>query len=145
MGCLNKHLKNAGALIGVFADADKTVVEKAIQAVLSLSDFSNCHDAESLRSRIPLPKNEQIKNKVEAIRDKLAHVEALAKASKYKKGLELTKMLVEQAKAVKYRPVQAEVLYWLGYLYDKKADYESAKKDPLRKQCFWQKNQVIVK
>ena len=116
MGCLDKHLMNAGALMKVFGEADKTVVEKAVQAVSSLSGFSNCNDVEALQSRIPPPKDEQTKNKVAAIREKLAEVEALEKTGKYRKGLNLVRKLEEEAKAVDYRPVQAELMYLLGVI-----------------------------
>ena len=116
MGCLNKHLMNAAALARVFAEADKTVVEKSVQAVSSLSGFSNCNDVEALRSRIPPPKDEKTKKRVESIRDKLAEVEAFSKTGKYREGLKLVQELEQDSMAVDYRPVQAEVFYYLGDL-----------------------------
>ena len=124
MGCLNRHLRNAKALGKVFEVADKTVVAKAIQAVSSLSGFSNCDDVEALQSKIPLPKDEKTKNKVEALREKLAAIEALERTGKYRDGLELAEKIQQEAKVVDYQPLQAEVLYWLGVLLDRTGEYE---------------------
>ena len=128
MGCLDRYLKNAQALIRVFADADKTVVAESVQAVSSLSNFSLCHDVETLRSRILPPKDLPTKIKVEELRDRLAEGEALSKTGKYQKGLKLIEIVQQEAQAVDYKPLQAEVLYWLGYLLESTGDYQKAEK-----------------
>ena len=128
MECLIKHLRNARALTKVFAAADKVVVENAIQAVSSLSGFSNCDDVEALREKIQPPKDQQTKSRVAVIRDKLAKVEALSMTGKYQQGLNLVQNLNQQAKQFDYRPVQAEVLYWLGSLLERVGQYKEAER-----------------
>ena len=126
MGCLHKHLLNTQALTLVFAEADKTVVEKAIQAVSSLSGFSNCNDLELLQSRIPLAKDKKTRNQVRSIREKMARVKALCRTGKYRKGLELVQDLNQEAKMSGYQPVQAEVLVQFGELLEKIGEYNEA-------------------
>lgn len=128
MGCLQKHLVDAGALAKVLGEADKTVVEKSVKAVSSLSGFSNCSDVEALLSKIPLPKNAETKTKVAAIREKLAEVEALCSTGKYREGLELAYRCDENARTTEYQPVQAEALYKLGELLHKTGKYAEAEK-----------------
>ena len=114
--------------IKVFSEADKTVVEKSVQAVASLSGFSNCNDVEALQSKIPPPKDEQTKKKVAAIREKLSEVEAFNKTGKYKEGLEAAEKLEKEANSVKYKPVIAEVLYQLGHFLERVGEYKKAEK-----------------
>ena len=87
-------------------------------------DFPTVNDVEALRSRIPPPKDEQTKQKVAAIREKLAKVEALEKTGRYSEGLTLAKKLRLEVQQVDYRPVQAEVLYWLGNIYDRVGEHK---------------------
>ena len=125
-GCLNNHLQNANALINVLSQADKKVVGKAIQAVSSLSGFTNCNDTEALQSAVRPIKDEQTKIKVAAIRKKLAHVEAFLNTGKYQEGLELAHKLENEAEDIDYKPVQAEVQLNLGHLLDRIGEYKQA-------------------
>ena len=126
MRCLDKRLNSAGALVKVLGEADKIVVARSVQAVSSLSEFSKCNDVEALQSRIPPPKDKKTKNKVAAIRNKLAEVEAFEKTGKYREGLELVRKIMMAAKAVDYQPLIAEVFYELGSLLNKNGEYKKA-------------------
>ena len=129
MVCLDRHLKGARALSKVFTTADRTVVPKAIDAVSSLSSFSDCTDVEALlQSRIRPPKNEATKLQVEKVRDQLVMVYALQKAGKYESGLALSKQAVTRAEEVGYGPVLAESLFYLGELQERRAQYEAAQR-----------------
>ena len=76
-----------------------------------------------LRSRILPPKDKKTKIKVAAIREKISEVEALEKTGKYREGLALAKNLEKLADAVGYKPVQAELFYWKGELYERVGQY----------------------
>ena len=92
----------------------------------SLIGIAICADEKALRAPYLPPKNAEAKREVAAIRRGLADVVALEKTGKYKEGLELVQKLEEQAKAVAYRPVQAEVLYQLGDLLDRTGEFKKA-------------------
>ena len=126
MSCLRKLVGELGALANVFTKADAGIVQKAVQASSSITKIAICADEGALRAPYPPPKTTEIKAKVASIREKLAEVVALEKTGKYRDGLELVKNLVQEAKAVDYRPVQAETLYWLGSLLDKTGEYKEA-------------------
>ena len=72
------------------------------------------------------PRQQRPRSKVVAIRRKLARVDALQKAGKYKEGLKQAKLLEKAVKLIDYRPVQAEVLYWLGLLLERSGEYKEA-------------------
>ena len=114
--------------MNVLSEADKTVVEKAIQAVSSLSEISHCNNVKALQSEIPLPKDDATKKKVAAIREKLAEVKALGATGRYQKGLKLAQEIEEMTNSIEYKPIQAESLYWLGYLLERVGEYSKAEK-----------------
>ena len=128
MSCLRKRTQEVGSLVKVFSKADAGVVQKAIQASMSITSIATCADEEALRAPYPPPKTKDDIAKVTQIRDKLTEVEALEKTGKYRKGLELAHKLKQQALAVEYPPVQAEVLYRLGKLLNNNGDYKRAEK-----------------
>ena len=126
MGCLKKRLGEFGALAKIFTKADAGVVQKAVQASASLTGINTCADEKALRAPYPPPKTKEAKAKVAAIREKLTEVEALTKTGKYQKALELAKKLKEQANAVEYMPVKAQVLYRLGVLLERVGEYKKS-------------------
>ena len=126
MGCLRKRTRELKALTSVFSKADAKVVAKALQASTSLTSINVCAEEDSLRANFPPPKTAEAKTQVAAIREGLAHVEALRKTGKYQAGLTLVQKLNQQAKEVAYQPVQAEALYWLGELLYCTGQYKSA-------------------
>ena len=127
MSCLRKRVRDLNALMKIFAEADSTVVQKAVQASESLTDLRTCADEEALLAPYPPPKSEENKEKVTAIRNKLAQVKAFSKTGKFHSALELVKKLRKQASSIAYQPVQAELLYWLGILLEEVGEYKKAK------------------
>ena len=126
MSCLRKRILEFGSLVEVFSKADAGVVQKAIQASMSLTSIAICADEEALRAPYPPPKTAEARAKVESIRNKLTLVDALQKTGKYEEGVKLTEKLVTVANAVEYKPIQAKVLYWHGRLLSKVGKYKTA-------------------
>ena len=126
MSCLRERIGELGALAKVFTGADAGVVQKAVQASSSLTSINLCADEKALRASYPPPKTKEAKNKVAAIREKLAEVDALYKTGKYRDGLNQAKKLEKEAAAVDYRPIQAELLYHLGKLSYATGEYKTA-------------------
>ena len=126
MNCLRERQRDLRALTKIFATSDAKVLRKAVQASSSLSRIAICADVKALRAPYPPPKTAEQKVQVATIRDKLAEVEAFTNTAKYKEGLDLTKKLEIQADQVGYRPIQAEVLFWLGSLLERTGLYNKA-------------------
>ena len=126
MSCLRRRARELRALVRVFVEANSQVVQKAVQASSSMAGIAICANEEALRAPYPPPKTADAKRKVAEIREQLSYVEALSKTGKYFEGLTLAKKLDEEANAIAYQPIQAEVLFWLGRLYDKTGDYKRA-------------------
>ena len=126
MTCLKDRKQELQALSKVFAIADSGVLKKAIQASLSLTGIDNCADEKALRAPYPPPKSIELKRRVDSIRERLAEVKALIKIGKYKQGLKLAQMLVKEARAVDYQPVQAQAMYWLANMLERAGKYKES-------------------
>ena len=68
----------------------------------------------------------RLRKQVESLRDGLVRVNALTKTGKYRVGLEQVRRLEKISNHIDYPPVQAEVLYHLGWLLYKTGDYKTA-------------------
>lgn len=126
MSCLQKRLRELRALVGVFSKADAKVLQKAVPASLSLVGIGICADEIAMRSPYPPPVTFEAKQKVSAINEKLAEVEALEKTGKFQEGLTLARKLEQEANTVNYKPVQAEVLFQIGDFLDNVGEYKTA-------------------
>ena len=126
MGCLRKRLGEVKALLSVFWKADARVVQQAVQAIASLSGIDTCADERTLRAPYPPPKTEAARVQVAAIREKLVQVEALYKTGKYREGLDVANKLSKLANQVQYEPVQAQLLFQLGELFERTGEYQQA-------------------
>jgi eukaryotic-like serine/threonine-protein kinase len=122
LACLDKRLLELRALTGVLRQADGTVVQSAVQAAGSLTPPTACEDVEALRAEVKPPADGEARRRVEQVREALAHVEALARAGKYHEAQQAGAPLVEQARALDYRPLLAEALFLVGFAAEKRYD-----------------------
>jgi tetratricopeptide (TPR) repeat protein len=114
--CLDRRLHQLGALTDVFAKhATTDVVDNAVPAIASLSDLRECDDAQGLTSATP-PPDPRLRARVDALRERLNHVEALDKAGVYTEALALAKPLSDETRHVDYAPLQLDALFELANL-----------------------------
>ena len=121
MSCLDDRLRDLSAKVELFTHADKEVVKKSPG---QLDDLAACADARALRSGVRPPKDAQVREKVAEVRGRLASAQALYDVDKYAEGLALAQPILEQAKAIGYRPLEAEAGLLTGalqYLLDQAA------------------------
>jgi tetratricopeptide (TPR) repeat protein/predicted Ser/Thr protein kinase len=114
MECLGQRLQEAQAEVDLFTRADAEVVEKAVQMTSSLSGLSTCSDVAALRAPVRPPADPSLRARVAGVRTQLAQGKALNDAAKYKEALALAGTAVTAARALKYRPLEAEALLLLG-------------------------------
>jgi tetratricopeptide (TPR) repeat protein len=112
--CLDERLRELGELATVLAGADAKVVERAIGATSALEPLADCADVKALLAAIPPPSDPATRTKVEELRAQLARAKAMFDAGKFKDAEAMTKPLVEAAKQLDYRPLEAEALMRLG-------------------------------
>jgi serine/threonine protein kinase/Flp pilus assembly protein TadD len=111
MACLESRRQELAALTQVFTEADDTVVEKAISAASALKPLLACADVEGLMAEVKPPEDGPTRKAVETARARLARVQALTEAGKYKQALELAEEVERETGKLDYKPVHAEALF----------------------------------
>jgi len=114
--CLDRRRKDLRALTQVFAEADGTVVEKAVSAAGALPDLRECQDVDVLSSEVVLPSDPARRKDIDELGTKLAEVKARHDAGKYQAALELLRQVEPRVGATGHRPLMAETHYWLGWV-----------------------------
>ena len=110
MACLRERVGPVKALTDVFADANPTVIENAVNAASALSPLEGCADVKLLRAVIPPPDSPAIRARVEELRKDLARTKALHDSGQCGAARESRHRLIADADAVGYKPLQAEAL-----------------------------------
>jgi serine/threonine protein kinase/tetratricopeptide (TPR) repeat protein len=126
MACLERRLDDVRALTDLFANADPTIVGKAVEATSDLPALKGCADLEALTARLKSPHELTESPEARNVRQKLGVAKALRAAGKYKDGVAIAETAVEAAKALQYRPLEAEALNTLGGLMMELSDYKQA-------------------
>jgi tetratricopeptide (TPR) repeat protein len=112
--CLAQRAIELEALTSAFERADAQVVEKAVEAAHALSSVEACTDPVRLASQPPLPAGAETREKVSTLRGRLAAGRVLLDTARVREALEAAKSAVAEARAIGYRPAEAEALRLLG-------------------------------
>jgi serine/threonine protein kinase/tetratricopeptide (TPR) repeat protein len=126
MECLDQRAHELRALVDVFISADDKVVQKAVQAVESLTPLDGCANAAALKAPTRLPSDPAARAKVEAVRERIARGLALHSAGKYKEDLAWMKSVVEEARQLNHPPTEAWALRLYGQLQRRAGDSTAA-------------------
>jgi tRNA A-37 threonylcarbamoyl transferase component Bud32/tetratricopeptide (TPR) repeat protein len=116
--CLGASLHSLRALTDVFTQADRGVFDEAVNAANALPELARCADVKALQAVTPLPEGREARERVAALRRRLAEVTALRDAGKVSAALPLSRALVADARATGYDPVIAETLGLQCWLED---------------------------
>jgi tetratricopeptide (TPR) repeat protein len=114
MACLDRHLLALDALAGLMERADTALVDGAVEAAQKLPRVTSCAHVDALLALPPPP--EEAGARLEAARRELARAQALLDTGRFDAGLPVAKAVLEEARAVRYRPLEAEALYVVGWL-----------------------------
>lgn len=110
MDCLSRRLDELGALTGVLADADPTVVGRAARAAQALESVHTCADVGLLVAEAGLSTAPALKEEVHAVRAQLGRAKALGDAGKYATAVDVAAGLVKRAAQLDHAPIFAEAL-----------------------------------
>ena len=107
--CLARRRSELDALVDLMTAADQGTVQRAAAAAQALPPVAECDDLAALQAPVPPPSGAAARREVDAIRDEAARVDALLLAGRYKDALGPAEALRLRARALAYRPVEAEV------------------------------------
>jgi tetratricopeptide (TPR) repeat protein len=126
MECLDDHLHQLRALTGMLASADAKLVRKSVDAVASLPSVQRCADVAALTAPVPPPVDPATRAKVEALRKRLAELQAADLSGRSSSLLGASEAVVASARALGYAPVLAEALKLRGTVLDNSGDHKAA-------------------
>jgi tetratricopeptide (TPR) repeat protein/tRNA A-37 threonylcarbamoyl transferase component Bud32 len=109
MECLNNRLGGMRALVDVFAGATGEVVEHGVEAAHALTSPDGCSDIKQLKSLIA-PPDQSVKKRVDELRRELGQIKAVHDAGRYVAAMERLTPVVQEARNLQYRPLEAEAL-----------------------------------
>ena len=126
MACLSNRLQEMGAFAKVLEGADRHAIERAPARTENLPPLDDCANVALLRTEARLPSDVKARATLEEVRGALADARALEAAGRFKEGLAQTSQLVDRAIALRYRPLESEVLQTHGSLQNDLSDYAVA-------------------
>jgi tetratricopeptide (TPR) repeat protein/predicted Ser/Thr protein kinase len=135
MACLERRLHSLRALTDVYAHPDAALVDQAAKAANALPLMAECANLEALQAPVLPPEDMATRQKVERLQVRLAEARALFDSGQFQLSLERTRTLAEDALALRYRPLQAEVLELRGALEEKAGDLEDS--EASLRQAVW--------
>src|SRR5262249_34918766 len=122
MDCLAGRIESLGALVALFARADRAVVERAVPAAAGLPGLAAWGDVKQLLGRPPPARDGGWRARADELRRTIAEVRALKLAGKFKDGLARAETLPAPAAALGDRSLESEALLALGDLQSRAGD-----------------------
>ena len=126
MSCLDQARSRMDALVGLFAQADRQVVQGAAKAARSLEDVSACSDVPRLQSVAPLPTEPVAVAHIELLRRHLAEADARRSAGKMSEASEKASTAVAEARALGHPGLLAEAFYLQGLIEQERGHTKAA-------------------
>ena len=126
MACLGERLAGVRALGDVLTSADPGVVENAVGAAGALPTLDRCGDVPMLRAVIRAPDDPGKRAEVARLRDEVAKVSVLASAGRCDRAMLVGRPVLDAARGLRYKPLEAEISYALGRLFDTCLDTKEA-------------------
>jgi len=114
MNCLERRRLELASAAGLFADADRDLVERSARVLAQLTPVSACADVEALTAPVPLPTDRDQRRQVEDLQAELARADALRWAGRFADGLAIAERVVPAAKQLGHQPLEAEALMTVG-------------------------------
>jgi serine/threonine-protein kinase len=114
MQCLSENLDEVRALTEALLSAQPSAVAQATTAVEQLSPVGRCSDIPSLRSAVPLPRDERTRRTVQELRRAVNDVSARLLLFQTQEALGRAIALRPAVEATGYRPLLAQLLEVTG-------------------------------
>ena len=126
MACLRRQRHDADAVLSVLAQADATVVARALEVAGALPDPSSCSDPAHVYAEVAPPTDPQVAGRVAELRSELARILALDAAGRVPDALLAAQSAADEAATLEYPPLLAESLDALGRAQERTGEYELA-------------------
>jgi tetratricopeptide (TPR) repeat protein len=126
MRCLANNLDEVRALTDVLIKADARAISQAVGATGGLTPTTVCSDVALLRSKVPLPRDEPTRRKIEGLQRAVNDARALRDVGNVQSALEQTRALQPEVEAVRHPPLMAALLMLIGTIRVDLGDFAQA-------------------
>ena len=113
--CLNQQLDELHALVELFAQADATTAEHALNVIAELPIPARCDNTLARGASLP-PTDASTRDELRASRAQLTHATVLAAAGRHEQAAALTQAELERGQRLEYPPLIADAQRRLGSL-----------------------------
>jgi eukaryotic-like serine/threonine-protein kinase len=128
MACLDRRRGELRALLEMFQNADRTVVERSHAAIGGLTPVDVCADVDGLVAKVPLPENPKARRSVERVRTLLDDARARRSTGKVGEALDPAAEAVALARELGHDPTLAEALLELAHTRDAMGEPDAARR-----------------
>lgn len=113
--CLDRRAEEIASFTSVFAGApERAVMDRAVEAAVSLAPVAACADREALLASVPPPDDPVVRARVAELDQTLARVDRLGEAGKFQEAASLAERALAEAEGLDYRPIRARAHLALG-------------------------------
>ena len=127
MACLDQRRDRFAALVELFATADDTVIEKAVEAVEALPELEICSDRGWLTATVRPPEDAALAAAVAELREDIARVGAMTDAGKAADAVALAEQVQARAAELGWTPIVAEAELHLGRVRQELGQFAEAR------------------
>ena len=124
MTCLDDRLAEVAALVDELRTADRSVIERAVQATESLSSLDRCVDTTLLMAQSAPPP--EVAAAAAGLRERVARAKASESAGRYPAALTQTAAIVADAEALGYPAVLAAAQQRRASVQERMGEYAAA-------------------
>ncbi len=125
--CLDERRAGFAALIEQLGQPDTPVLLTASTSVAKLPELETCTDERWLAQRVRPPDDAGTREQVARLRARLAQVRALELTGRYTEGVEAARVVLGEAEALGWAPLDAEARFALGRLLGYAEDNEGSR------------------
>jgi len=125
--CLEERKAELEAVVGVFAEADRATLVRAVPAATGMKPLSQCADETWLRQRLSLPADPKLRAAVAEHRRALSRAGSLSRAGRYDDAQAAVDEIQPAVDRLGFAPLVAELRAAQGELADLHGDYERAR------------------
>jgi len=125
MTCLDDRLAEVAAVVDVLRTADRTAIERAVQATEAMSTLNRCVDKKLLMAQ-SAPSSPEAAVTAAALRERIARAKAEESAGRYATALSQIEAVVTEAGALGYPPITAAALHRRASVQERMGEYAAA-------------------
>ena len=126
MSCLASRRAEMADFVELLATADAELVSRAPSSVTRLSSVDDCANVAALGARAKIPT--AIRERALALQQKLGKARATNRAGEYRAALAIAQEVLQEARALPYRPLEAEALEVIAGDHERLAELAEAER-----------------